>query len=138
MIICSFEIDGYVQPKQRTFGNRFITPPETRAFEKLVRTLAKSAMRGNPPVSLFVVLRIQIGVSVPKSYTKKKLQAIRDGRLFPTMCDLDNQIKAISDAMNDVVYIDDRFVCGIVANRYYANKDCAFVSVETVENNKSA
>ena len=48
------EIPGYCQPKQRTFGRSFVTPPETRAYENLVRQYARLAMKGETIVGLQV------------------------------------------------------------------------------------
>jgi hypothetical protein len=55
----TFTVPGYCQPKQRTLGRGFITPPETRAYEKIVRQYAKLAMRSTPPLVGFIGLTIR-------------------------------------------------------------------------------
>ena len=128
-MLLRFEIPGYVQPKQRTFGNRFVTPPETRQYERHVRSCATLAMIHKRPYSGFIGLEIEIICSVPKSWSKKKKELAWMGKIFPTHCDIDNQVKAISDAMNRVVYDDDRRVNSLVVRREYGPEDRAIVTV---------
>lgn len=127
-LLCRFTVHGYCQPKQRTFGRGFITPPETRAYEKLVKQTAKLAMTGHPYAG-FVEVIIHISCAIPKSFTKKKRDAALLHHIYPMHCDLDNCVKAISDAMNDVVYADDVLVMSISASRKYAEEECVNVSV---------
>ena len=126
-LICEFIVPGYCQPKQRTFGNRFNTPPETRAYEKAVAQLAKIAMQGKGPYGGFVGLEIEIICEVPKSWTKKKRAWALEGKCFPTHCDASNSLKALEDGMNKIVYIDDRFINSIVLRREYGPEEHARV-----------
>jgi hypothetical protein len=92
MVEVVFEIPGYCQPKQRTFGNRFVTPPETRAYENLVKQLARAAMKGQPPLLGFIKLDVRIYCSIPSSWSKKKRGMALRGELMPRFADLSNQI----------------------------------------------
>ena len=127
-LLCRFTVHGYCQPKQRTFGRGFITPPETRAYEKLVKQTAGLSMRGQPYTG-FVEVIIHINCAIPKSFTKKKRAAALLQRIFPINADLDNCVKAILDGMNRVIYADDRQVMSISASRQYAQEECVNVSV---------
>ena len=62
----TFTVPGYCQPWQRTLRG-FITPPETRAYQAVVKFKAKEAMRGQPPFDGFVGLEIEIICAVPAS-----------------------------------------------------------------------
>jgi Holliday junction resolvase RusA-like endonuclease len=129
-----FEIPGYCQPKQRTFGNRFVTPPETRAYEKLVRQVANIAMKGNPPLLGFVSLSIRIYCSIPQSWSSKKRGLALRGELMPTHCDVDNCVKAITDGMNRTVFLDDRFVNELIVRRQYTEvEEKTYVTVSVIE-----
>jgi Holliday junction resolvase RusA-like endonuclease len=132
MKIVSFEIPGYCQPKQRTFGNRFVTPPETRAYEKVVRQLAHIAMRGQRPFDGFLGVEIEIICEIPKSWSKKKRDWAIAGKLFPTHCDLDNQTKAICDGMNRTVYEDDRRINHLIVRREYGEPERVTVTVRSL------
>lgn len=129
-VICSFTIPGYCQPKQRTFGRWFITPPETRAYENTIRKIAHHSMAGRLPIIGFLSLEIDIICEVPKSWTKKKKILACEDKIFPTHCDIDNQIKIISDGMNRIVYEDDRFISEIRARRYFGIEDKAIVTIK--------
>lgn len=128
-LLCEFTIPGYVQPKQRTFGNRFVTPPETRQYEKTVGQIAKLAMKGGAAHRGFVGLTIDIICQVPQSWTRKKKEWALAGKIFPTHCDLDNQIKCINDGLNKIVFEDDRFVNSLIVRREYGTEDKAIVKV---------
>jgi Holliday junction resolvase RusA-like endonuclease len=132
MKVVRFEVPGYVQPKQRTFGKGWITPPETRAYEKLVRQMALLAMKGSKPFDGFIGLEIEIICEVPKSWSKKKAAFALEGRLFPTHCDIDNQVKALCDGMNRALYTDDRFVNHLLVRREYGQKDIAIVTARSL------
>jgi hypothetical protein len=67
----SFTVTGYVQPKQRTFGRGFVTPPETRAYENEVRRAARQAMNGHPPIAGFVGLEREIICRVSASIYRR-------------------------------------------------------------------
>ena len=54
------------------------------------------------------------------------------GKLFPTHCDIDNQVKSLSDAMNRIVFEDDRFVNSLVVRREYGPEDKAIVTANVM------
>lgn len=128
----SFQIDGYCQPKQRTFGN-YITPKETRVYENLVKTLAKLAMQGKPPLRGPVGVLIAIECAVPKSFTAKKNKLISEGKLYPTHADIENCSKSLCDAMNLVCYEDDRQIQKLAIERKYGPVEHVFVTIYMIE-----
>lgn len=127
-LICTFEVEGYCQPKQRTVGN-YRTPPETRAYERLVATCAKQAMRGKKPYLGSVSVFIEISCAIPQSWSKTKKNAALQKRIFPTHADIDNCIKCLFDGMNQVVFEDDRFVTELTASRHFSTEENAIVTV---------
>lgn len=131
--ICSFTIPGYCQPKQRTFGRSFVTPPQTRAYENTVRRLARLAMGSKPPTGSFIGLSVEIIHSVPKSWSLKKKNFALTGKLFPTNCDCSNQLKSLEDGMNRIVYEDDRLINHLTVRREYGLADQATVTVYGLE-----
>ncbi|MDD6796479.1 MAG: RusA family crossover junction endodeoxyribonuclease, partial [Clostridiaceae bacterium] len=53
---------------------------------------------------------------IPKSYTKKRVQAIKEGLEYPQKKpDIDNCIKVILDALNGIAYEDDKQVVQVIA-----------------------
>ena len=96
------------------------TPEATASYENLVKVRAMEAMKGREPFSGPVSCRIELAVIPPASWSNKKQMAALAGELFPTTKpDLDNVLKLILDAMNEVVYKDDKQVCMVrVVKRY--------------------
>lgn len=62
---------------------------------------------------------------VPSSYTKKRVQAIREGIEYPQKTpDVDNIAKIILDALNKIAYDDDRQVVELtVIKRWTEDKE---------------
>lgn len=72
-------------------------------------------------------------VPIPTSYSKKALQAILDGKLFPTTKpDLDNLIKFTFDCLNGVVWNDDRQVHELDAHKRFSDRPRTEITVEEV------
>lgn len=122
-----FSIPGAPVPKGRPRTTRingfmsFYTPQATRAYEKTVATLARAAMGSEKPFEEPVSLWLTAYLPIPASWSKAKQSKARAGDLRPqTKPDLDNVIKAVSDAMNGIAYTDDALVVALIATKYYA------------------
>jgi Holliday junction resolvase RusA-like endonuclease len=107
------EVLGFVQPKERARGINHYTPAETRKFEAKVKDAAMKRMaelrlfRFNCPVAV----HLQIYDKIPPDMPEWKIKLARAGLYFEhTGGDLDNKEKAVLDALNKVVYRDDRLV----------------------------
>jgi Holliday junction resolvase RusA-like endonuclease len=110
----TFKVDGTPVPKGRArYARRgnFIstyTPEKTRTYETLIKDAAIEAMGSSEPLETPVSLYLYIRVPIPKSCTKKRLEAIANGSEKPTKKpDSSNILKSVEDAMNQVVYKDD-------------------------------
>lgn len=80
--------------------HRTYTPKETTAFENAVRTAGAAAMRGREPIA------VSMGIDAILAFDG-------DAGLWPTDNsdgDLDNLVKAVLDAVNGVMFKDDRLV----------------------------
>lgn len=80
-------------------------------------------MKGEPPMLGFIKLDVQIFCAIPQSWSMKKRGKALRGELMPTFCDVSNQLKALEDGMNGIVYIDNRFVNTISARRQYTDAE---------------
>jgi Holliday junction resolvase RusA-like endonuclease len=132
-----FRIDGKAVGKARPrFANgRVFTPAGTKAAEGTVADLATDAMLQIPSVAFTgpVRLEMEVIVAIPPSWSKKKrglaeLQGIR-----PTVKpDIDNHIKLVADAMNGLVYEDDRQIVEVSVSRRYGPEAYTDVIVTTL------
>jgi Holliday junction resolvase RusA-like endonuclease len=87
------------------------TPEKTRTYEGMIRTAAMDAMAGLAPVDVPVEITLSAIFAVPASWSEKKRQAAIRGEIKPAKKpDIDNVIKAWTDAMNGVVFRDDALI----------------------------
>jgi len=124
----TFKVDGTPVPKGRArYARRgnFIstyTPEKTRTYETLIRDSAIEAMGSSEPLETPVSLYLYIRVPIPKSCTKKRLEAIDNGSEKPTKKpDASNILKSVEDGMNGVVYHDDSQIINIHVTKVYSS-----------------
>ena len=120
------------RPKFARRGN-FVTtytPEKTAGYENLVKMQADAAMAGRPPIEGAADVEIALFVTPPASWSQKKQRAALAGETFPiSKPDVDNVIKGIFDAMNDIVWRDDKQVVNLVVRKRYADTPMARVIV---------
>ena len=105
------------------------TPEKTARFENLVKLAAQQAMNGEP-ISGPVALYCTFVLPVPQSYSNKRRTACLNGSEWPCKKpDLDNQIKAIKDGCNGVVWKDDCQVVQLFATKVYGATPMTTVKV---------
>ena len=97
------------------------TPAKTKRWEQDAREQARAAMGKRPPVSGPVILSMAVGFVVPQSWPAWKREAALAAHVcHTTRPDLDNVVKAVKDAFNGVVWLDDCQVDQIHATKLYA------------------
>ena len=123
----TFKVDANPVGKQRARyvkrGNfvQTYTPEKTRTYETLIRDAAIEAMGASEPLETPVSLYLYIRVPIPKSCTKKRLEAIDNGSEQPMKKpDSSNVLKSVEDAMNGVVYMDDCQIINHHMTRVYS------------------
>lgn len=132
------KIVGKGRPRFTTVGKyvRAYTPKKTRDYEQKIETYYRKATSCKSNKALRV--KIFAYREVPKSTTKKLRQWLLDKTFLCTVKpDIDNIIKVVLDALNDVAYYDDIQVCQLVIMREYAENECLKVCVEEIGERKS-
>ncbi|MFV5212710.1 RusA family crossover junction endodeoxyribonuclease [Azonexus caeni] len=126
---------GKGRPKFARRGN-FVstyTPEKTASYENLVKVAAQSAMNGANPFKIAVSSTITIRLVPPASWSNKKRMAAICGDLRPTSKpDIDNVVKGIFDAMNNIVFLDDKQVVELTVRKEYAERAEAEVEVRAL------
>ena len=124
---------GKGRPRFTRDGHAY-TPERTRKFEAAVRAHAYEFMRRmnaqRIPEGVPIDVRVVALFPIPKSWPKKKKAEAT--KLIPRI-DVDNILKAVLDAMNGVVFEDDRQVVKAVAEKRYEEKGRVIVYVQTPE-----
>lgn len=126
------EARGKGRPRFARRGNfvKTYTDEKTASYENLVAMAGAEAMQGRPLIAGAVHATMEVRVAVPKSWSKKKTAAALAGDVLPTTKpDLDNVIKAIMDALNGIVWQDDKQVVQLAVRKRYAEKPYTTLNV---------
>lgn len=131
----SFTVPGKAVGKARariTKAGHAFTPKTTAEYEALVKQMAWMAMNGRQVLEGPVRVEIQVCLPIPQSWSKKKRQEAARCIVLPTSKpDLDNVLKSILDACQEVVFHDDRQVCSLLMTKAY--DEMPRVRVEVME-----
>ncbi|MDK0734992.1 RusA family crossover junction endodeoxyribonuclease [Clostridium perfringens] len=116
MVVVTGKIRGKARP--RICRGHAFTPKDTVQYEKLVRDCYKNQdgryLEGSIKALIIAYYKI------PKSYSKKRVQAIRDGLEKPTKKpDADNIAKIILDSLNSLAYKDDSQIIELMVVKRY-------------------
>ena len=133
MYIVYGEPVGKGRPRFARRGN-FVstyTPQKTKSYEDEIRMMAKGAIGSSEPLDTPVTVAIYIRVGIPASFSKQKRKDALEGILKPTKKpDLDNIAKCFLDAMNDIIYLDDKQVTNLHVTKVYAETPAVEVMVK--------
>lgn len=106
------------------------TPEKTASYENLVKMYASQAMKGRELITGPVWVSIHLFVTPPASWSEKKKRSALNGGIFPiSKPDLDNCIKGIFDACNEIVWRDDKQAVDLAVTKRYAETARAAVQV---------
>ncbi|TGY43168.1 RusA family crossover junction endodeoxyribonuclease [Clostridium perfringens] len=120
MVVVTGKIRGKARP--RVCRGHAFTPKDTVEYEKLVRDCYKEQdgryLEGSIKALIIAYYKI------PKSYSKKRVQAIREGLEKPTKKpDADNIGKIILDSLNGIAYKDDSQIIELMVIKRYTEVD---------------
>jgi Holliday junction resolvase RusA-like endonuclease len=110
------------------------TPKETVDYEELVSAAAKRAMAGRAPLAGPVEILMELRMPIPVSWSKTKRVKASAGQVRATKKpDSGNVQKAIEDALNEIVYIDDSQIVVTTVRKVYHAEPCVVIAVREVE-----
>lgn len=126
MVVVTGKIRGKARP--RICRGHAFTPKDTVEYEKLVRECYQEQdgryLEGSVRALIIAYYKI------PKSYSKKRVQAIREGLEKPRKKpDADNIAKIILDSLNGVAYKDDANIVDVRIIKKYT-EDYERVEIE--------
>lgn len=112
-----------------------ITPKDTVNYETLVHMeYVEQCQEVRFPDDAMLDMRIKAFYSIPKSKSKKVKALMLDGTIRPTKKpDMDNVVKIIADALNQVAYRDDTQIVDCQCRKFYSENPRVEVSIRTVE-----
>ena len=122
-----------VTARQGKYAHAY-TPKRTKEFEEAIQFTFMASVSDPMPIyerEKILKANVLIGVSIPKSYTKKKQALCRDRVLAPNKKpDIDNILKAIFDALNGYAYEDDVQITRVCAEKVYAEEPFVEVTID--------
>ena len=137
-----FKIEGRAQPQGRPRavrmgkGVRMYDPPKSKAYKQMVAAKVRSYMKINGIQTITEPLAVHLNFyfTPPKSYTKKKLKLIEEGKLHYTkLPDADNLAKSVLDSCNKILFKDDSQIVELNITKQYGKEDCVEVHLEVLE-----
>lgn len=129
----TFTIPGkpfaWKRPRFNRKSGATFSHPDQEAYFSTVASIA--ARHTNGPIEGPVSLTIEATFAMPQSWSKKK-RAAMDGRPHTQVPDLSNLVKAIEDALNRVVFADDRQIASGSQSKFWGHTDETRVTVEAM------
>lgn len=113
------EPKGQGRPRFSRKSGVAFTPTETRNHAAYVKMLATRAMEDAllEPFDRPCKMDVRIFCEMPQSWSRKKRIEAERGLLGPGKPDIDNVIKLLADAMNGVVFKDDKQIVHVDARK---------------------
>ena len=137
-----FKVEGKAVPqprprvvRMRNGQTRAYNSEKSVVYKRIVKAAALSELNKQrlTMTDRPLAMRLTFVFTPPKSYTKKKLEAVKSGELrYTKHKDLDNLAKSVMDALNNVVYKDDSQIVTLCANKEYGHTDHVLITIEEV------
>lgn len=110
------------------------TPEKTVNYENLVQFSYLEKYKQAHLLEGPLKLTINFDFPIPKSTSKKNRELMLLGEIRPTKKpDIDNCIKAITDALNNLAYKDDSQIVEITACKWYEEEPKVCVKIEVIK-----
>jgi Holliday junction resolvase RusA-like endonuclease len=108
------------------------TDDKTVKYESQLRYAAMQEMAGRPPTAQPVALLMTVRFAIPTSWSRKKRAAAQLGHVRPTVKpDADNTLK-LTDALNGIVWLDDKQVVDARVRKVYAETPGLLIEIKTI------
>lgn len=112
---------------------RTYTPAKTVKTENWARSCCLMTL-GSPLLEGPLMLHLFAYVLVPKSYSKIKRQKALAGEIVPDKKpDFDNIVKLYMDALNGVMWLDDKQIVSCRVDKVYSLKEQVVMFVEEIK-----
>ena len=135
-----FTIEGKVKPKQSFRYTRFGHKYTPRDVKQYARDIQYSFYAKYPMwLSSFLYqkplkVEIQVYKKIPKSFSKTIKQKAITGEIRPLVKpDCDNISKNILDALNGIVYPDDKQIVELSIKKFYSETEFVKVRIEEIK-----
>lgn len=126
---------GKERPRFNTYSRTTYTPSKTKTYEGIIKNAfqEKYGFKINPSANE-IHIKIDVEYAPPESYSKKRKQELIDWKQgYMHKPDVDNIAKAVLDALNGVIWLDDRQVVGLLVFKAYGKENKINIEIIEVE-----
>ena len=124
------DIKGKARPRVNTYTCKAYTPTNTKDYELLVKQYFKIKYPRFVPLENRLSVKIIATFKVPKTTTKKDREQIEKGLISPTKKpDIDNIVKIILDALNQMAFKDDTQITKLEVEKVYGEEEKVYVAI---------
>lgn len=134
-MIYEFEIPSKIigkgRPRLNSYTGRVYTPTRTKDYEELVEQYFLLKYPRYKTLEGRIKMDIVAHFEIPKSTTKTAKTQMLENTISPTKKpDIDNIVKIILDAMNNIAFKDDTQITKISVEKKYSENEKVFVKIE--------
>ena len=129
-----FTIDGRPQGKGRprlSYG-KIKTPEQTVMYENYIKLLYKSSIKKYFEGPIRLIIKAYYPIAKSDSKKKKEQKLSGEIRPFNIKPDIDNVVKVICDALNEIAYKDDTQIVELGTSKYFSDKPRVEVTIENI------
>ncbi|ENY8941384.1 RusA family crossover junction endodeoxyribonuclease [Clostridioides difficile] len=131
----NFTIDGEPigkeRPRMNSITKRTYTPNKTKDYENLIKWLYQSKVKYH--FTGYIKMTLRCYYSIAKSNSKKVKEQKRNNVLRPSKKpDIDNVVKIVADALNEIAYKDDTQIVEVIASKYYSDRPRVEIELEEI------
>jgi Holliday junction resolvase RusA-like endonuclease len=101
-------------------GARVFTDQRTRSYEAQLRYAGQQVMAEAPPTDLPLCVRITAFLPIPASWSRKRRAQAELGKIRPAVKPDCNNLSKALDALNGVVWNDDRQIVDETVSKLYS------------------
>ena len=131
-----FIIEGKVKPKQSfrytRFGHKY-TPRDVKQYARDIQYSFYAKYQKWLPSMFFekpLRAEIEVFIKMPQSFSKIKKQRAIAGEIRPLIKpDVDNCTKNIFDALNGIVYPDDKQIVELSVKKFYSETEFVYIRI---------
>lgn len=110
------------------------TPKKSRRWEQDARMVAREQVGDMALHQGAVGIRVVAAFSIPKGWTKWKVEAALKGKVCHTVRpDGDNILKAVKDALNGIIWRDDSQVVRATVEKRYSDRPLVGIEVTLLD-----
>ena len=134
-MIYEFEIPSKIigkgRPRLNSYTGKVYTPTRTKDYEELVEQYFLLKYPRYKTLDGRIKMDIVAYFEVPKSTSKLVNTQMMENKISPTKKpDIDNIVKIILDAMNNIAFKDDTQITKISVEKKYSEIEKVFVRIE--------